>query len=322
MIHTNDIKEYLDCSFCNNKYLNYKSLWKHNKVKHSKELVTELLPITNILQCTLCNKLFHNKSNRYRHEKICKNIKTIKIPKDTELVIKKLEIEKINAESNKLKEEKELIKLKIKLQDCTKLDTKTFKSINKLLMTRSYNKSINSNNNIIINNNIQNNINLVGFGKEELIEKLSNKDKKQIINSGFLCLEKITEITNIGIHNEFKNIVITNLKDNFAYQYDENAGYFVVVNKNNSINELISNRVMDIEAIYDELETANKIDEKTKKIIEKFLIKIEDTGKFVDEQENITYINYKDYKIHNIKILLYNNQDKITKDISLFISNV
>ena len=106
------------------------------------------------------------------------------------------------------------------------------------------------------------------------------------MNSGYLCLEKIIEITNVGNYNEFKNIVITNLKDNFAYQYNESLGYFVVVNKNNTINELICNRVMDIEAIYDELETANKIDDKTKKIIKRFLIKIEDKNKFTDEQEN------------------------------------
>ena len=50
-------------------------------------------------------------------------------------------------------------------------------------------------------------------------------------------------------------------------------------------------------------------------------MKIEDKNKFIDEQENITYINIKDYKIQNIKILLNDNQDKIKKDISLFISN-
>ena len=35
----------------------------------------------------------------------------------------------------------------------------------------------------------------------------------------------------------------------------------------------------------------------------------------------MTYINIKDYKIQNIKILLNDNQDKIKKDISLFILN-
>ena len=270
-----------NCKKCNKVYLSYKSLWKHNKIKHAN--------VKNIE----CDNIVNNNSSV--SELLCKDI---------DIKMKELDILRI-------KEETKLIRLKIKLFNSPNLDIKTFKTVNKLLMARSYRA----------NNNI-NNMNITGFGKENLIEKLSYKDKKQIMSSGFLCLEKITEIANIGNYNEFKNIVITNLKDNFAYQYDENVGYFVIVNKNNTINELICSRVMDIEAIYDELETANKIDNKTKKIIETFLKKIEDRNKFTDKLENITYANYKDYKIHNIKILLYNNQDKITKDISLFISNV
>lgn len=47
---------------------------------------------------------------------------------------------------------------------------------------------------------------------------------------------------------------------------------------------------MDIEAIYDELSTANKIDQKTKNIIETFINKINnDNEKFEDRNDNITY---------------------------------
>ena len=320
------------CNICNKIYVSNSSLCNHNSkfhknnivIKKSKDVINLPKKVINsskdvlslaiqkdILKCTICSKTFQNKSNRYRHEKTCK----------TKLKVDKcLEIDKINAEKEKIQEEKELIKLKIKLQSGLRLNTKTFKSLNKMLMNRSYYNNINSNN-TTINNNIQNNINLIGFGKEEILKILTLKDKKLIMNSGFLCLEKIVEIANVDSYNEFKNILITNLKDNFAYKYDDNFGYFVVVNKNDTINELICNRVMDIEAIYDQLETANKIDDKTKNIIERFLTKIEDKNKFVDKQENITYTNYKDYKMHNIKILLYNNHDKITKDISLFISH-
>ena len=56
-----------------------------------------------------------------------------------------------------------------------------------------------------------------------------------------------------------------------------------------------------------------------KQIIQKFLDKCESEDPFVDEHET-KYQNYKSYKINNIKILLYNNQDKITKDIELLIS--
>ena len=314
MEYCNDIKKLYECNKCNIYFTCYKTLWQHNKKKH---FILNNTIVKQHYYCNFCNRLFNHYQNRWKHEKICKSNTKLDITNKENIEIKKLEIEKINAE-------KELIKFKIKLINGTKLDIKTFKSVNKILMTRSYYKHSHNNNNIIINNiqnNIQNNINLIGFGKEKIIDKLSSKDKKLIIKSGFLCLEKITEITNIGSYNEFKSIVITNLKDNFAYQYNEKLGYFVIVNKNDTINELICNRVMDIEAIYDELESANKIDEKTKKIIQNFLIKIECPEKFIDEQENITYTNYKDYKIHNIKILLYNNHDKITKDIALFISN-
>jgi len=188
-------------------------------------------------------------------------------------------------------------------------------------MNRSYNmnnSNINSNNGNtthIQNNNVQ----LFGFGKEELLNHLTNKEQKNIINSGNLCLEKLIEITNCGQHNEFKNIVITNVKDNFIYKYDDKLGYFVIANKNDILNELVSRRMFDLDAIYTKLSDADKIDHKTKDKIEKFFEKIQNEhNKFVDENENITYPNYKDYKINRIKILLYNNQDKITKDLLLY----
>ena len=40
---------------------------------------------------------------------------------------------------------------------------------------------------------------------------------------------------------------------------------------------------------------------------------------FMDGKE---HENYKQYKISEIKILLFNNQDKITNDISLFLSTI
>ena len=74
---------------------------------------------------------------------------------------------------------------------------------------------------------------------------------------------------------------------------------------------------MDLEAIYNELSTANMIDRRTKDIIQKFLDDLESDEKYVDDTTE--YQNYKSYKMNNIKILLYNNQDKITKDIALLL---
>jgi hypothetical protein len=245
------------------------------------------------------------------HKKKCNKIKQ---------KAEELEIEKIKLEQ--LKEESKLLKLKIRLQNSKKIDARTFKSLNKMLIERSH-KNINSNNNN--NNNTINNINnfnICGFGKEEIMEVLTMKDKKNILNQRYNCLNKLIEITNCGNYNNFKNIIITNLKDSYAYKYDEKLGYFVAGNKNEICSDLIDNRVMDIEAIYDQLATANKIDDRTKEIIQTFLDKIQNYDeKFNNRENNQVFPNYKDYKINQIKILLYNNQDKITKDISLVFSD-
>ena len=84
---------------------------------------------------------------------------------------------------------------------------------------------------------------------------------------------------------------------------------------------MISNRVVVIEEIYDELILTNKIGEYTKDKIKEFLVKINQEDKpFTDENEEVKYPNYKDYKINKIKILLYNNQNKITKDIATLLT--
>ena len=175
------------------------------------------------------------------------------------------------------------------------------------------------NNNTNIQNNITNNIQLIGFGKERILEHLTKKDKRCILNSHNLCLEKLIELTNCGPYNQFKNIIITNVKDNFVYKYDESQGYFVIANKNDTINSLVETHMLDLEEIYNKLSEANKIDQYTKDKINKFFEQYQNENKkFKDSHENITYSNYKDYKINKIKILLYNNQDKITKDLALY----
>jgi hypothetical protein len=190
-----------------------------------------------------------------------------------------------------------------------------------MLMERSYNiKNSNNNNNINSNNtinNIQNNINLIGFGKEEMVELLSNKEKRNILNNGLCCLEKFVEISNCGDHDKSKNLIITNLKDNYAYKYDDKLGYFIKTSKNEAIDDLMTNRVNDIEIIYEEFEQSTKINLQMKNKVKEFINKINDNQKFIDQGENKIYETYKEYKKDKIVLLLYNNQDKITKDITL-----
>lgn len=291
-----------ECKICNKQYSSNNSLSNHNRTIHEIKIYNT----NKSLCCGGCNKNYSSRQSLWRHQKNCKN--QLIIPEPV-----RVEMEKIKAENEKLKEQMKIIKLQKRLLSCKRLDTKTFKAANKILMERSYLNSYNNNTNS--NNVIHNNIHFVSIGNEELTNVLTEQQKRQIINARLNSIEKIVEITHCGnMNNRFKNIVITNLKDQFAYKYDEQKGYFVSITKHDLLEELITYRMTDIEEIYDELESTNKINEFTKKIIRNFLEKMNNHEEPYTEND-VKYDNYKSYKKHNIKILLYNNQDKIVKDI-------
>ena len=306
--------EVYKCNECNKNYSCYRTLWNHNKKFHEnrKTILTEIQ--NNITyECRICNKEYKHKESIYKHEKNCSIIKQPSIELEVEKT--KIEVEKMKQETIKLQEKmkQKTIKLQIKLQGMKRIDNKSFKYINKMLMNRGP-----------INNTINNTINnhyhfpkIMALGNENLLDSLTLQEKTEILDRRLYSLETIVEMVHCGSHNMFKNILITNLKDKFAYRYDESKGYFITTTKNDVLDDLVANRMMDIEDIYDELSTANKIDAKTKQLIQKFLNKMECEDIYIDE--TVEYPNFKSYKMNNIKILLYNNNDKITQDIALLI---
>jgi hypothetical protein len=309
------------CSLCNKTYSTKRGLLKHNRNIHAIYCIEKDRKrdeTTNSYKCKYCIKEYINYQSRWKHEQTCsEKEKQQKIAEEMERI--KLENEKMKEDAKKNKDE--IIRLQKKLLNCKRLDNKTFKAVNKILIERSLQNS-NNNNTINSHNTINNNTTyqICSLGNEQLVDFLTLQQKQQIMNSRLCSLEKIVEIAHCGEMNQFKNILITNLKDNYAYRYDDSKGYFITVAKNDLLDNVIINRVMDIEAIYDELKTANKINDKTKKLIQDFLDKME--NKEIPFYDNETkYDNFKSYKTNRIKILLYNNQDKITKDIAIMISN-
>ncbi len=332
-----NINGYHRCDTCNKEYSSYKSLWNHNKKFHStkqdldKKNQEKTFYSKGIVKneqdkqyfCKFCNKSFSYKQSKYDHQKnYCKE-------KNNESKIKDMEIQlKIKDQELLIKEqEKEILKLKLKLQKSKKADTVTVNQLNKLLVERD--KQIkeyminygNIQNNVHNGDNIVNNFQLVGFSKEEdIVDLLTNKEKKQIIDARYKCLEKFIEIIHCGKYDKFKNILITNIKDNYMYKFDDVKGQFVLATKEDVLNTLINNRMYELETIYDDFLEQNKLDETTKDIIEKFINKINyNDSKFIDS-DGKEHENYKKYKINEIKLILYNNQDKITNDISLLLT--
>jgi hypothetical protein len=137
-------------------------------------------------------------------------------------------------------------------------------------------------------------------------------------------LDKLVEIVHCGAnYHQFKNIVITNIKDEYAYTYNADAGFFVKSKMNDTINDLINYRMKDIAEFYKELkDMGNFLERKFQLLIKSFLEQINDIrpdDKYENPDTSEKYKNMNEYKIESLKIFIYNNQDKITKDILLLL---
>jgi hypothetical protein len=289
------------CQICSKNYSTPSSLSNHKKIYHN-----EAEKIKDRYKCRFCDKSYNIYQTRWAHEQKCKN--TEKEEPDN-IVIN---------ENNKLKEErdiclKKIIKLQDKLIKTNRLSQKSFNFLNKFLMERSYtNQSNNTNSLNTVNNNF---LQIYSVGSEDIINVLTEQQKNTIMNSKFGALDKLVEITHCGPYNQFKNVIITNLKDEYAYKYDSIKGFFVAVKKNDIIKDIIDYRIYNITEIYDEMENGNKIDAKTKIVLQRFMERCDSDEPFEDTH-GIKYPNYKEYKKDCVKILLYNNHEQITKDIA------
>ena len=334
------------CEVCKKKYSSYHSIWNHNKKFHANEQTNEqtneqINKQTNeqineqideqLNICDYCNKKYKNKYILNTHQKICSikkyndqqnNVhnKSIQIINNELLLkiklieakIEQLKLKQIKEEKQKIKEEKEILKLKLEL----KTTQNTTNNIN-----ININNNIKNINNQLLNNsnNTNNTFNIISIGRENIQELLSQIEKKTILNSRFNCIEELVKIIHCGKYDQFKNILITNLKDNYAYKYDSTLNKFICINKNELIHDIVDERLENIREIYEELSTTNKINDSTKRLIKEFLNKMTNEDKYTEDSEGTTYKNFRTFKEHRVKILIYNNIDKISKDLAIIL---
>ena len=281
-----------NCKVCNKNYVSYKSLWNHNKKFHmdrvspkttcgksnsqsevSLEINTEIIIEDKKYKCTHCDNTYKHKQSKYKHEQTCKN-KNNQKSKDDEILKIKQEM---------LDQKKEMEILKNQLQKALKIHPKTLQKIN----------------NQLNNNGTINNVTIIQLGSEDLITALNDKEKRFILDRQAMSLNHLVDLVHVSKkYKKFHNVYITNLQSTFAYRFDVKQNKFIAVNKNELLTDIVDSRMYDIQKFYDEIYP--ELEPKKAAQIKKFI------DRMGNEEDEL-----KDIKKEEIKLILYNNMDKI-----------
>jgi hypothetical protein len=303
------------CNICDKKYKNKSGIWKHNNKYHSGKQTPETANIRqNIIKtppetarnqseiskeisCEYCNFIFTRKDSLLKHYNRCKVKNNNKEIKESDI----LELKKENAEIKSMLAE---------LLKSSKIHPKTLQKINKNL--------INGNNNTL-NSGTVNNIQIVKFGSEDIKSILSTKEIKNILNCRYKAIEEsIKKVHFNDDRPEYRNIYITNLRDNIAYVYNGNK--FEAVQKHSIINQLIDQHMNNIEVSLEDYK--DKLPERTIEILDKLIEKLQDDHTLmVDEENNKEFKNYRMFKINEVKLMIYNETGNNTEVIKLKYNN-
>ena len=246
-------------------------------------------------KCRYCDKIYKHYQSRNRHEKTCNknkekllNEKCKKLEKENDELRKEL-----NEYKKQMAEMKEQIRQLLN-KNC-KIHPKTLQKINKQLNNNNIN-NINTQNNIQNQQNNINNINIIGFDKMNLDEIFSEKEQLKILKKKFGSLNYLIEYAHFNNkYPQLKNIKITNLKDNFAYKYDEKKKKFIATSKDELINDLVDNRMLDLDEFQCRL--FDKLSLKEQEIITKLL-----NNYYKDD-------DFTNKKKEEIKFIIYNNSE-------------
>jgi hypothetical protein len=289
------------CEQCNKKYKSYQTLWKHNKKFHNRcqdnngtkkdtfgqsgtkkgQLVGKIvrnIPINKHPEntCEYCHKILSCMRSLRRHYTTCKMKKNILVENEQ----LKDEITELKTTTSKqLEELREQIK-ELLNKNC-KMHYKTLQKIN--------------NNGNMNTGTINNTINIMALGHENVNDVLTKAEKITILNKKENALPYMIEMVHFNDkYPQFKNIAITNNRTKHAYLYDAISKVFKMVDKDELVDELIDYRVCDIEEYY--LAYKNELELPVKNKIE----------------ELIEHRGDNEFTKDKIKLLLFNNRHKVT----------
>ena len=279
-----------------------------------------------VYTCNYCSKSYSTNSHMCRHMKTCKKKEEVikessKIAElEVKLALKDLLLEEKLAEKEEKLALKDLLleaklaekdaKLAEKDAEMTKRDELMKEQIDfmkkqiEILMKKAGNNTTNTDNSVnntdnSINDNKQINININGFGKEDL-SYLSDRYFRELFNIPFSAIPTLVE----DIHFNPKkpqnwNAKIQDDKTSKALVYNAEKEMWVKREKKEVINEMVEKSYNMLDANFDIQKEAKTLDEKGKRKFENFM-KVYDKG---DKQLDKRYeteireklMNFKEY---------------------------
>jgi hypothetical protein len=161
------------------------------------------------------------------------------------------------------------------------------------------NNNITNGNNTVNSNNKTVNINLVAYGKEDL-SVLTKSDLANIMDRGYNCVTELLSRLNFNPDRpQYHNVFKSNLRDNYLRVFDGND--WNVVDQNELIDDLISNRTDDLNDISKELRKTVKSKEGIR-ILDKFDRCALKLDKFLHKLNAVR---------KDIKLMMYNKKNMI-----------
>ena len=202
-------------------------------------------------KCSFCPKTFTIHANKRRHEMYrCKENPDFM---DKLLDAKNTKIKTLQKNYETLKQEKEEWK-----QEKEKLYNQVSTLLDKVGDT-----------------NIQNNIILNNFGKEDL-SHITDALKDELLKIPYCAIPKMIEAIHFNDEKpENKNILLPNKKENLVKVYEDNK--WVYKNKSETISDLVDSKYNIIDDHYDDLDSKNEVSPFVKTTFTKFR-KVYDEG--------------------------------------------
>ena len=277
------------CNICSKNYKHRQNLSRHIKKEHPPESSQEVnQDTTSMYICKFCQKVYYNKQSKYRHQKKCKEEHD-----SLTKTIRQME-EKHKKEMEELKEI-----LTAQIMDLVKKEVKISK--------KSIQNIGNQLNEGSTQNNVNNNITIVALGKEDVLNTLSEEEKVGILDKRFMSVLELVKLIHCsGKYPQFNNSLVTNIKSRYALSYDENQKEFVTKNKNELVENIVSNRTNDIEDMLEEQK--DNVSPVTNTAINDLLNILSDDTK----KQNLEYINkYKD----KILYAIYDRREELKQQL-------